>query len=149
VSTDRIDAHVHKSMDLLQANLARMCRLSNTCKAWCITLASAVLLFAIKEQQRDMLVVLLLPVGLFYVLDAYYLSVEREFQALGRALAEKVRSETVQLRDVFAISTSKGWARLLLLAKAMFCSWSTLPFYGTIAGVILWISRWSIGSARP
>ena len=89
-----LDVHVHKSIDLLQANLHRMCQLSNTCKAWCITLASAVLLFAVKEQQREMLSVLLMPVGMFYVLDAYYLSVEREFQAMARRLADRVRNGT-------------------------------------------------------
>lgn len=144
-----IDAHVHKSMDLLQANLDRMCQLSNTCKAWCIALVSAVLLFAIKEQQRDMLMVLMMPVGLFYVLDAYYLSVERELLALARTLAEKVRTKKVQMSDVFMIRTSKGRARLFLLAKAMFWSWSTLPFYGTIAGVIVWVAWWRSWTTSP
>lgn len=141
-----LEGYVHKSMDILQANLQRMSQLSNNCKAWCITLVSAVLLFAIKERQRDMLVVLLAPVGLFYILDAYYLSVERQFQALARQLADKVRSDTVQMSDVFAIRTACGLVRVLLMVRAMFWSWSTLPFYGTIAGVVVWVNWWKLSS---
>lgn len=142
MSMENLDGHIHKYMDILQMNIQRMCQLSNTCKAWCVTLISAMLVFVFKDQQWDVLKILLLPVGLFYVLDAYYLSVEREFVALSKVISKKVQEGTVQMSDVFVIHTAKRLARICLLLKAMFWSWSTLPFYGTIGGVLLWIICW-------
>ncbi len=139
MSTENLDGHVHKYMDILQMNIQRMCQLSNTCKAWCVTLISAMLVFVFKDQQWDVLKILLLPVGLFYVLDAYYLSVEREFVVLSKVISKKVQEGTVQMSDVFVIHTAKRLTRICLLLKAMFWSWSTLPFYGTIGVVLLWI----------
>ncbi len=144
MSTDNIDGHVHKYMDILQMNIQRMCQLSNTCKAWCITLVSAMLVFVMKEQEWNALTILLLPVFLFYVLDAYYLSVEREFVVLSRAISRKVQEGTVQLSDVFVFRTAKRLKRACLVLRAMLWSWSTLPFYGTISGVLLaiiWSTR--------
>ena len=132
MSNTSLDGHVHKYMDVLQMNINRMSQLSNTCKAWCITLTSAMLVFIFKEQQWGLLKILLLPVGMFYVLDAYYLSAEREFVTLFRDISKKVQEGVVQLSDVFAMDTAKGLVRAWLLLKAMFWSWATLPFYGTI-----------------
>lgn len=127
--------------DILQANLSRMCQLSNTCKAWCVTVTSAVLLFAVKEQEQDILAIVLMPVVLFWALDAFYLSVERQFKQSANALAEKVRSDTVSMDDVFLIRTSKGVRRTGLWIKALLWSCSTIPFYGGIAGLAIW-ARW-------
>ena len=142
--TPNLEGHTHKYLDILQMNIQRMSQLSNTCKSWCLTLTSALLLFILKEKQWDLLNVLLLPIGLFYVLDAYYLSVEREFVFLSKAISKKIQNGNVEISDLFVIRMSKGLKRLCLILKAGFWSWSTLPFYGTIFGVLIYIMKWKV-----
>lgn len=136
-----LDDHVHKYMDMLQVNIQRMSKLSMMCKAWCISLFSAVFLFYFKEGKAEALQILFLPVGLFWFIDSLYLSIEREFVGHFTALRRKILSldEDVEWNDLFSFKTSKGWRRYCKALLVAFGSFATLLFYGAIAVTLAWV----------
>jgi len=136
-----LDEHVHKYMDMLQLNIQRMSQLSMRCKAWCIALFSAVFLFYLKEGEVAALQILFLPVGLFWYIDALYLSVERDFVKHFENLRKKILSKdtSVEWDDLFSFKTTKGWRRYCKGVRVAFGSFATLLFYGAITLTLAWV----------
>ena len=71
-----------KYLEFLQSSVARMAGNSFLAKGRSITLTTAVLGFAIKDGDPSFALIGLLPVTLFWLLDAYYLALERKFRDL-------------------------------------------------------------------
>jgi len=72
---------VPKHVELYQNVIARMSRLGASCKTWCLGLVSGILLFALKDGQPCYGLLGLLPLGMFWVLNTYYLTLERGFRS--------------------------------------------------------------------
>jgi hypothetical protein len=51
-------------------------------KGWGVTLNTAILAFSIKSSEPFLALIALLPLALFWLLDAYYLALERKFRDL-------------------------------------------------------------------
>jgi hypothetical protein len=81
---------VLKHMDYIQLVITRMGANSFLIKAWAVTLAAALLAFT-SEKDKDTMGawIALLPILMFWGLDAYYLRTEKTF----RDLYDKVRGE--------------------------------------------------------
>ena len=79
--------------------------------------------------------VALAPAALFYLLDAYYLRLERRFRKSYNTFVEKVHAGKVRTSDLYAV-TRKGSVALGLL-WSMFRSFSVLPFYFAVVGTVL------------
>ena len=76
----------------------------------------------------DHALIALAPTALFYVLDAYYLMLERRLRKVVRRLCwESPRKKGTLTSDLYAV-TSKGSVALGVL-WSMFLSFSVLPFY--------------------
>ncbi len=118
-----------------------MSKLSMMCKAWCISLFSAVFIFYFKEGKADALQILFLPVGLFWFIDSLYLSIERDFVGHFAALTNKILSHDrdVEWNDLFDFMTTKGCRRYLKAFCIAFSSFSTLLFYGAITLTLTWV----------
>lgn len=71
-----------KHMEFLQAAITRMAQNSFLAKGWSITLTTALLGIAIKDGAYQFALLGLLPVLMFWILDAYYLALERSFRTL-------------------------------------------------------------------
>ena len=85
-----------KYLDYLQAVIARMAANGFTAKGWSITLTTALLGIAVKDGNNQFALVGLVPVLLFWSLDAYFLALERRFRALfGDAAARIVADAPV------------------------------------------------------
>ena len=71
-----------KYLEFIQAIISRMSNNSFMLKGWCITLISA--LFALAAKDTDPLYVLVayIPIPAFWLLDGYYLSLERQYREL-------------------------------------------------------------------
>ena len=71
-----------KYLEFIQAIISRMSSNSFMLKGWCITLISA--LFALAAKDTDPLYVLVayIPIPAFWLLDGYYLSLERQYREL-------------------------------------------------------------------
>lgn len=80
-----------KHLEMLQTSIARLAGYSFVAKGWSVTLATAMLGIAAEEETRALLLVGGLAVLLFWLIDAYYLSLERGFRDLFKAAATRLR----------------------------------------------------------
>lgn len=83
LNSDSITARRLKYLEMIQAIITRMASNSFLIKAWNLTLISAI--FAFSEKISQVFVASYIPVVVFWLLDAYYLSQERSFRNLWNA----------------------------------------------------------------
>jgi hypothetical protein len=64
---------------------------SASCKAWCITLVSAILVIVADKGKPQHALITIIPTVLFLVLDTYYLAIEMFRQSYTRSLKSCMR----------------------------------------------------------
>jgi hypothetical protein len=74
-------------LDMIQGVIDRMAGNSFLLKGWAVAIVSALFAIGEKEQMQRLLTVAYIPVVIFWLLDAYYLRIER----LYRRLYDRVR----------------------------------------------------------
>lgn len=138
--TDEDDRHY---ISLLQENINRMASNSANCKTWLITIIAALLAIQISlKELQGVLWIALVPAILFYVLDSYYLGLERRFIKIEQAFVEKEKKGD----DISSYLYNFDTKSILGDLKATWCamgSISTWPLYLTIVVVIMVVSLWS------
>jgi hypothetical protein len=78
-----------KHLELIQGVIARMAGNLFFLKGWAITLIAALFALAAKDANSKYAVVAFFPVVVFWVLDGYFLSQERQFRSLYNAVRKK------------------------------------------------------------
>lgn len=134
---------VRQYLQMLQDIINRMAANSSNCKAWAITLftAMAALMIGV-EEMRQWVWILFFPIALFYFLDAYYLGLEKDFRDLEESFIKKLRDQADYSSAVYdfnirhADEDNKGKN----LKKGL-KSTATLPLYSTLAAIslVLWL----------
>ena len=130
---------VQKHLEIMQGVIQRMAENSRSCKLWCITLVSAVLVLVARTGEPRHALIALGPAILLYLLDAYYLALERNFRRSYEKFVDKLHQEQTIPSNLYLVaptgSTPKGtlWA--------MFNSFSVLPFYGVVVITVLLVRR--------
>jgi hypothetical protein len=132
---------VHRYLDSLQAAINRMAINSTSSKTWCITLVSAVIVFASDKTKPDSVWMALIPISLFFLLDAYYLGLERRYRDLYNDFARKLLSGKVMPQDMFVLTPNTKEKLFISVVKAMF-SISVLPFYVLITIMLIILRSW-------
>jgi len=77
-----------KHLEFIQTIINRMAGNSFLIKGWAITLVAALFALSSKDANKNYIIISFLPVIIFWILDAYFLSRERAF----RSLYDKVRN---------------------------------------------------------
>jgi uncharacterized membrane protein len=77
-----------KHLEFIQTIINRMAGNSFLIKGWAITLVAALFALSSKGANKNYIIISFLPVIIFWILDAYFLSRERDF----RCLYDKVRN---------------------------------------------------------
>ena len=126
---------VQKHLEIIQGVISRMAENSRSCKVWCVTLVAAALVLVARTGKADHALIALVPTVLFYVLDAYYLMLEKRFRKSYNTFVGKVHIGQVTTSHLYTVIPEGSAARVMLWA--MFRSFSVLPFYVTVAGTIL------------
>jgi hypothetical protein len=104
-------------------------------------LISAVVVFATDKSKPEAIWASLIPLGLFLVLDAYYLGLERKFRALYNEFVGKLHNEEVILADIFSMKPPNTPNTLIETGKAII-SISVWPFYILIAVLLIVLKSW-------
>jgi hypothetical protein len=128
---------VQTHLSIMQAVIQRMAANSASCKAWCITLVSAILVIVADKGKPDYALLALIPTFLFLALDAYYLALERGFRESYNSFIQKLHGGQMEATDVFYI-TPKG--PLIRKMGGALLSFSIWPFYTTL-GVMVWLAK--------
>jgi hypothetical protein len=120
-----------KHLEFIQAAINRMAGNSFLLKGWSVTVAGALLALSFKEIDRRYLSLALLVVGLFWLLDSYYLSRERMFIRL----YDDVRKKT---EVNFSMDATQFAGRADWICAA--ASTTVLLFYGGLTAVLVVVS---------
>ena len=132
---------VHAHLSIMQAVIARMAEGSRSCKTWCVTIISAILVLGAGMSEFDHLWIAYVPLVLFLGLDMYYLALERRFRASYNVFLHKLRNGAITLADLFEVTPSGSAARSWVATLGSVAVW---PFYFVLAGVIAFV-WWRIG----
>ncbi len=134
-SPDPEDVRAHLSM--MQSVITRMDENSRSCKTWAVTIVAAMLVVMAKfeipttDESFGLLEtwIAVVPATIFWVLDAYYLALERGFRDSYDNFVRRFRSEKLSRDDLFEIRAEHAGRRHFL---GSLCTMSTLPFYSML-----------------
>ena len=128
---------VQAHLTIVQGVIQRMAENSRSCKVWCITLVSAILVLVAQTGEPKHALIALVPLILFLVLDTYYLALERGFRGSYKAFLEKLHSGELESPDLYFVdrkgSMPKQFFARLRFFSASMLSFSIWPFYLTLA----------------
>ena len=137
---DTESAAVQTHLTIMQDVIRRMAENSRSCKVWCVTLVSAILVLSAQTGNVQHALIALVPALLFLVLDAYYLALERGFRNAYDAFVRKLHSGELTHCDIYVVRPREAIPKLLLQSLTSFSIW---PFYLMVAGVAL-LAWWVI-----
>ncbi|MCC6348382.1 MAG: hypothetical protein IT347_02190 [Candidatus Eisenbacteria bacterium] len=127
---------VQAHLSILQSVIQRMASNSTSCKAWCIGLVSAVLVVVADKGRPNYVWLAAIPTALFFVLDAYYLGLERGFRRSYNTFIDQLHHGQLRAADLYAVQPAGG----IGLVGALF-SFSVWPVYVTLLGMIFLAQR--------
>lgn len=131
-NSDYVVAH----FQMLQSLIARMHSAAFLCKQICIAIVTGMLAVSAAIKEPAACLIALLPLFAFWLIDAYYLSIERDFIRIFTNHAELTsRSEKL---NCFAFDLPKTWYHRPLSTAISAVSFSVWPIYVTgIATIVL------------
>ena len=100
---------VHSYLTIIQSVISRMAANSSSCKTWCITLVSAIVVIISKNDDPNYVWIAIIPILLFFFLDTYYLSLERQFREVYNSFIRKLHHGEATVEDVFYITPKTGF----------------------------------------
>ena len=107
---------------------------SSACKAWCITVVSAILVIVADKGKSQYAYIAIIPNILFFVLDTYYLTLEKMFRNSYNDFIRKLHDNKIESSDLFAVIPKGKWIKTFLKSIISFSIW---PFYLTLLIMIL------------
>lgn len=127
---------VHSYLTILQSVIARMAANSSSCKTWCITIVSAILVVVADKTKPSYVWIALIPTVLFFGLDSYYLALERLFREHYNAFIRKLHLNIASIDDVFIVDPGAGPLKVLGASLCAATSVSVFPFYLVLMGMV-------------
>lgn len=127
-------AAVQAHLQIVQNVIQRMSGNSNSCKAWCITIVSAILVLIADKGKPELAWLALLPTILFLTLDAYYLALEKAFRSAFNAFVKKLHGSQIYVEDVYSVIPKGEMSRHQIEALKSFSVWG---FYGSLIVLIV------------
>ncbi|MCK5058003.1 MAG: hypothetical protein KAT34_15215 [Candidatus Aminicenantes bacterium] len=125
---------VQSHLGMTQSVIQRMASNSASCKAWCITLVSAILVIVADKGKPQYALIAIIPAFLFLILDTYYLALERMFRQTYNNFIEKLHGSEVVSSDLYAVIPSGNHIKIFFESVLSFSIW---PFYLMLIGMIL------------
>lgn len=127
-------------LKMIENIITRMANNSFQLKSWTVSLITAILIFVDLKKQVCFIWIVFIPIIVFWVLDAYYLQLERKYRKLYNSVQKDYVNKTNKV-SLFDMSTQKFNVDKII--KIMF-SKSICPIYFFIiitTLVVLYVSR--------
>ncbi len=128
---------VQAHLEITQSIIQRMASNSSSCKAWCITLVSAILVVIADKGKSQYTAIAVIPTFLFLVLDTYYLALEKRFRNSYNVFIEKLHHSKIVAADLYVVCP-KGNPIINFFSSLI--SFSVWPFYITLL-VMIWLAK--------
>ncbi len=113
-----------------------------SCKTWCITLVSAIVVIIADKGKPNYVWISVVPIVLFLVLESYYLALERQFREVYNDFIRKLHFGTASVDDVFFVAPRSGARASSLNILRAACSMAIWPFYVLLALMLLIVRVW-------
>lgn len=98
-----------KQLEFIQDTIKRMASNSFMLKGWAITLVSALFVLADKQAKPQFFLIAYIPTCVFWILDGYYLSLERKFRELYNEVIIKDSKISSMSLDISSYAGYKFW----------------------------------------
>lgn len=121
----------HKHLEFIQLVITRMSVNSFLLKGWSVTLVAALFAFAAKDSNIEYVLITYVSTPIFWLLDGYYLSLERQYRGLYNIVKNKNEDEINF--DMNAKPFDKGKNRWLNCVFSI----PVLLFYGALSAITL------------
>ena len=131
-------------LEILQGIISRMASNSSSCKTWCITLVSAIIVVIAGQENHNYIWISIMPIFLFFLLDSYYLALERQFRSVYNDFIKKLHINEAIIDDVFYVLPKYGFKITSLMIFKSSISISIWPFYSLMALMVLLVRVWVI-----
>lgn len=121
------DENKRYHLNMIQGIISRMGNNSFALKGWSVGIMIAIYAFA-GQNSNKAVIITLIPLVVFWILDAYYLSLDRRFRMLYDSVRIKDDKEINFSMDFNDLKIKVGEVKKISFIKIMF-SKSILPFY--------------------
>lgn len=119
-----------KQLEFIQNVIIRMAQNSFLLKGWSVTLVSAIFALAAKESNQNYVLISFIPVVMFWILDGYFLSKERQYRDLYKQACLNPDITDFSMDISHQIREENSW-------PASFASVTLKIFHGTLFVVVL------------
>lgn len=133
IPLDEKSVVVQTHIGILQNVIQRMSANSASCKAYAITIVSAILVIVADKNKPEYSLISILPTILFLALDAYYLALEKGFRKAYEDFVKKVHLGSVSINDVYELKISGKMLSHQINAIKSFSVWG---FYSILIMLI-------------
>lgn len=130
VNSQAVQAH----LTIIQSIIQRMASNSASCKTWCITIVSAILVVVADKSKPNYTLIAIIPILLFVFLDTYYLALEKSFRNSYNDFIEKLHKSLLAASDFFVVSPTSN--RVSEFFESLI-STSIWPFYLILLAMVL------------
>ncbi len=127
-------ASIQAHLQILQSVIQRMASNSTSCKTWCITIVSAILVLIADKSKPDLAWLAFLPSLLFLALDTYYLALEKAFRSSYNNFVKKLHGNELRIEDLYSVVPQGGMSSHQIEALSSFSIWG---FYGALAVLVV------------
>jgi hypothetical protein len=103
---------------------------------------SATTVITADKGKPDYVWIAMIPLMLFFFLDAYYLGLEHRFRTLYNDFMDKLHASTATISDVYTLRLSGSMKTALLSTARAFTSLSMWPFYGLLTSMLIIVRLW-------
>jgi len=115
---------------------------SASCKTWCITLVSAVVVIIADKEKPNYVWISVVPIVLFLLLDSYYLALERQFRGVYNDFIRKLHFGEATVDDLFFLAPRAGAGTTSLDILRAAGSMAVWPFYVLLPLMLLIVRAW-------
>lgn len=135
-------ASIQTHLGIMQNVIQRMSSNSSSCKAWCVTLVSAVLVIVADKGKPEYAWIAMLPTIIFAALDIYYLALEKAFRDSYNDFISKIHSKSLSESDLYSVIPKGNMSRHQWESIKSFSVWG---FYISLALLIVITKAIAIG----
>ncbi|CAK2675111.1 conserved membrane hypothetical protein [Vibrio crassostreae] len=142
LTIDPESASIQTHLGILQGIIQRMASNSSACKAWCVTLVSAVLVIVADKGRPDYAYIAILPTIVFAALDAYYLALEKAFRNSYNDFIINLHNKTLTKESLYSVIPKGEMSTLQFQSLLSFSVWG---LYSSLVLLILIVKIIAIG----
>ena len=129
-----------KHLEMIERIIERMEKNSFAIKEWTIVLTTAISALAVYDADKRFIIVTFIPIVMFWLLDSYYLFIERRYRILYTNVAESEESNTDFNLDASKISNlNENQTKKACYFQCMF-SMTEIVFYLPITMSVIILS---------